>query len=303
MGRITFITAFFDIGRKQWEKDNFSRSNEKYLRYFEEWASVCENNLIVYTDVEDFVEKIRIIRNNVVARTEVIYIEDRHTLAPEIFSTIASVDVHKMQAYRLFPNNPEVVNYEYNYVMMLKHTLILKAMNDFNLTGDIGWIDFGISHITGKDENLYHSPLVNERDEVTLFTGKNLQDMNDCVVYDAICKMESMIYGSLFFGPCNKINEFSRNCLESQKIINTIGLMDDDQMMMFMAWRKSPSDYHLVQCYWGDMLRLSRGLLPSNSTDNKKGLKVLLRKIKRIIIKEKNVIRFRQNLYRFDWPQ
>lgn len=303
VGRITFITAFFDIGRKQWSEGNFSRSNDKYLQYFEEWASVCGNDLIIYTDVEEFVDKIKEIRKNISARTEVIYIKDRHVLAPEVFSAISSVNISRMQAYRLLPNNPEVVNYEYNYVMMLKHVLVLKAVDDFKLVGDIGWIDFGVSHVTGTDIELYESALENERNKVTLFTGNNLKEMNECVVFDAICKMESLIYGSLFFGPYEKMCEFARNCLEAQRMINIIGLMDDDQMMMFMAWRKRPFDYHLVQCYWGDMLRLCRGFSPSGYLDNKKSLKQYLRKIKRLFIKEKNVIRFRHNLFKFDWPQ
>lgn len=303
MGKITFVTAFFDIGRKQWNKGNFSRSNEKYLRYFQEWASVCGNDLIVYTDVEEFVGKIEKIRYNVSAKTEVILIKDRHKLAPEIFSSISSVDISRMQSYRLLPNNPEVVNYEYNYVMMLKHVLILKAVNDFQLRGDIGWIDFGVSHVTGKEKELYERPLETFSDKVTIFTGADISTMKKCVIFDSICKMESLVYGSLFFGPYDKMCEFAKNCLSAQAIINTIGLMDDDQMMMFMAWRKRPFDFHLVQCYWGDMMRLSRGLQPINKENNEHKLKSLLRKIKRYIIKEKTVIRFRKNLFGFDWPQ
>ena len=303
MGRITFITAFFDIGRKQWSEGNFSRSNEKYLAYFKEWASVSGNDLIIYTDVKEFVDQIKKIRTNVSARTEVIYVNDRHSLAPDIFSSISSVNVNRMQSYRLLANNPEVINYEYNYVMMLKHVLVLKAVHDFELVGDIGWIDFGISHVTGIDHKLYEKPLENNRDKVTLFTGTDAKEMNDCVIFDSICKMESLVYGTFFFGPVEPMCVFSKNCIEAQKIINTIGLMDDDQMMMFMAWRKRPLDYHLVRCYWGDILRLCRGLEPVNYLEKKQNIKDFLRKIKRIIIKEKNVIRFRRNLFQFDWPQ
>lgn len=303
MEKITFITAFFDIGRNQWKEGNFSRSNDKYINLFQEWASIFENDLLVYTDVEEFVDKIRNIRNGVSAKTEVILVKDRHKLAPEIFKSISSVNINKMQSYRLLPNNPEVVNYEYNYVMMLKHVLILKAVNDFQLKGSVGWIDFGVSHVIGKEKELYDKPLENTKDKVTIFTGTEIEKMKECVVFDSIFKMESLVYGSLFYGPHRKMCEFAANCLNAQSVINSVGLMDDDQMMMFMAWRKKPDDFNLVNCYWSDMMRISRGLQPISNQDSKNKLKQKLRKIKRIMIKEKNVIRFRKNLFSFDWPQ
>lgn len=303
MGRITFVTAFFDIGREQWNQGKFSRSNEKYLYYFKEWAMNFNNDLIVYTDVLELVDEIKIIREHVVAETKVVYIENRHELAPDVYASLKSVNIAKMQAYRLLPCNPEVVNYEYNYVMMLKHVVILRAIQEFSLEGSIGWIDFGISHVTGNEASLYIDPVENDIEKVTLFTGNAQEELDSCVIFDAICKMESMIYGSMFYGPVNLMREFAKECIEAQICLNRIGLMDDDQMMMYIAWRKSPSDYRLIKCIWGDMMRFVRGLPPSQSMKKSNGMRSLLRKIKRRIIKEKNVIRFRKNLCQFDWPQ
>ena len=47
MKELTIVTAFFDIGRKNFK--GLSRSNELYLSYFKYWARI-KNKLVVYTD-------------------------------------------------------------------------------------------------------------------------------------------------------------------------------------------------------------------------------------------------------------
>lgn len=304
MGKITFVTAFFDIGRRNWEESKFARSNEKYLNLFKQWAPVCGNDLIVYTDVEEWVETIRDLRKGNSASTEVVYIRDRRSLCPELYASISDINIEKMQSYRLLPQNPEVINYDYNYVMMLKHVLMLKAIEDYKITGNAGWIDFGVSHVTGSDETLYKDVLENTENTVTLFSGSSMQELENCVVFDSICKMESYIYGSLFFGPVDKIKVFSNDCIEAQYLFNRLGLMDDDQMTMYMAWRKKPVNYNVIKCEWQNMLRICRGMqCVENSTASSGKIHKILRQVKRRLIKEKSVIRFRKNLLSFDWPQ
>lgn len=304
MEKITFVTAFFDIGRKNWKENKFVRSNEKYLNLFKQWAPEFGNDLFVYTDVEEWVELIRDLRKENHAKTEVIYIKDRQSLCPALYASISNINIEKMQSYRLLPQNPEVINYDYNYVMMLKHVLVLKAIEDYTIVGNAGWIDFGVSHVAGSDTALYREALTNTKNAVTLFSGSSKQELEKCVVFDSICKMESYIYGTLFFGPVDKIKEFSNDCIEAQYLFNRLGLMDDDQMTMYMAWRKKPENYNVINCEWQNMLRICRGMeCIENSTASSGKIHKILRNIKRRLIKEKSVIRFRKNLLSFDWPQ
>ncbi len=45
---VTIITAFFDIGRGNWQ-GKMQRSNEKYFEYFDFWARI-KNKIVVYTE-------------------------------------------------------------------------------------------------------------------------------------------------------------------------------------------------------------------------------------------------------------
>lgn len=47
MNEISIVTAFFDIGRKNWK--GFERDNSTYANYFKFWARV-KNHIVVYTE-------------------------------------------------------------------------------------------------------------------------------------------------------------------------------------------------------------------------------------------------------------
>ena len=53
METITYVTAYYDIGRESWKE--FSRSNESYLKNFNHLLNIVKktnNNLIVFLDVK-----------------------------------------------------------------------------------------------------------------------------------------------------------------------------------------------------------------------------------------------------------
>ena len=60
MSEITLVTAYFDIGRGLWKKQE--RDNNKYIEYFRFWARI-KNRLIIYT-TEEFREEIYEIRKS-----------------------------------------------------------------------------------------------------------------------------------------------------------------------------------------------------------------------------------------------
>ena len=74
MSEITLVTAFFDIGRKEYV--SIPRSNDKYFEYFKFWSRI-KNNLIVYTDSESKDRVIQIRKEfNLEHKTHVIVVDD-----------------------------------------------------------------------------------------------------------------------------------------------------------------------------------------------------------------------------------
>ena len=58
MSEITIVTAFFDIGRANWQTSK--RSTNKYINYFKFWARI-KNKIIIYTSPQ-FINEIKQIR-------------------------------------------------------------------------------------------------------------------------------------------------------------------------------------------------------------------------------------------------
>lgn len=304
MKEVTFVTAFFNIGRENWKTTNLSRSNDKYLNYFSEWAVNFENNLIVYTNVKDFVNKIEKIREKQKEKTKVIYVEDIFTLNPQLYKSICSVNVEKTMPYRLILTSPEISDYKYNYIMMLKHVLLINSINELNIKGPVGWIDFGISHISKNDTSMFENKIESLDDRLTLFSCENKDVLLTYCGFDAVCKTETLICGCLFYGPSNIVLNFSQNCINAQFSLNDYGFMDDDQITMFIAWKKDVDSCNLITCDWGEIVSKAYNQPSKNSIKKEKKyfIKYYLRKVKRRSIKRNNVNRFRKNLYAFKWP-
>ena len=74
MNEISIVTAFFDIGRKDWK--GFERDNTTYANYFKFWARL-KNHLVVYTEPK-MAEQVKKIRAdyNLLDKTTIIVIED-----------------------------------------------------------------------------------------------------------------------------------------------------------------------------------------------------------------------------------
>ena len=89
MSEISIVTAFFDIGRKNWK--GFERDNSTYANYFKFWARV-KNHLIVYTEPK-MAEQVKKIRADygLLDKTTVIVIEDVRKLDEPIYNLICDV--------------------------------------------------------------------------------------------------------------------------------------------------------------------------------------------------------------------
>ncbi len=145
MEEITIVTAFFNVGRENWEK--FARADNDYIQYFRFWARV-HNKLIVYTEPElkDVVMQIRA-EYDLESRTTVIVVNDIRQLDLEIFNMMQRVLSNSLAVnYRVEANHPEAYSAKYNYVMYLKPLLICDAIEKNLAKGMIAWLDFGFNH-------------------------------------------------------------------------------------------------------------------------------------------------------------
>ena len=140
---VTIITAFFDIGRGNWQ-GKMQRSNEKYFEYFEFWARI-KNKIVVYTEPQ-YKQKVLDIRRKygLLDRTEVIAIENKTELDGEVYKAINQALKNPLaQSFRVEQDHPKVYNPDYNYVTYLKFYFMSQAVKSGFCQNMCAWMDFG----------------------------------------------------------------------------------------------------------------------------------------------------------------
>ena len=235
---VTIVSAFFDIGRGNYSQD-FKRTNNKYVEYFKFWARI-KNNVVIYTDKE--YEKIILdIRDNfgLKDKTKVIVVDDITTLVPEVYSKMCEIENNQyFKDFRYVKGNPES-KAKYNYIMFLKTWCMYDALKRGLINTDMcAWLDFGFNHggEVYSDEKdfdfLWKYPF---EDKVYLFTIK-LDEGKP--IFQIVQSGEVYASGTPYFVSKNLIEEFYKLIYDSTISMLDMGLMDDDQTILLMAYRK-----------------------------------------------------------------
>ena len=299
--KVTLVTAFFSINRDKWKK--FKRSDRKYLDYFKYWAGI-RNDLVIYIEDESLRDEILATRAMIPnVNTEIIIVEDIFDEEIELYNGLKGVNYSQLNAYRLLPHNPESVNPEYNYIMMMKYHLLMKAIEEFEIKDNIAWIDFGFDH-GGENyiQQYFDFELKYRLDSITMFSLFDVITIDSLSPIDLILKMETVIQGSLVIGPANKIKLMAYDAIEAQKKLNDCGIMDDDQITLLMAYYKRKDNYNIVQCAWHTGLYYLRDNKVVKC-ENTRNLKQVLHNVKWLSVKASCALRVFRELLRMNAPK
>lgn len=247
---ITIVSAYFNINRENWK--GFSRSDEKYFEYFKGWAHL-KNKLIVYVETPEMRDNIIEFRRSLglAEKTVVNLINSCFSIDSELYYSIkeaASNKVHKK--FRLYPNNPEVWNAEYDYIMLMKMWCVSDSVERGQATGMIAWMDFGYNH--GGDVLDIRSDFGFEWQydfphKINLFL---IQDLDDRPIFDIVMSMDTYIMGMMIVGPSDLWGKFWHLVRQSMIELNHCGMIDDDQNIILMAYRKEPEIFNTYLSGW-----------------------------------------------------
>lgn len=259
MSEITIVSAYFDIGRKNWK--GLKRDNNKYLEYFKFWARI-NNNIIVYT-IPELVDDVLLIRKNfgLLNKTKVIAITDVTKCEKEIYIRMKKVAENKIfQTFHFHKEikHPESWSLDYNYITSLKSYFVYKAVSDFNLKGTIAWLDFGFNHggnlglVDKNDFNFTWN--YNFSNKIHLFAYQKININRP--IFDIIRNLDTYIMGGIMIAPANLWQDFYH--LSKQSILSLIrcGFCDDDQTIALMCYYEKPElfEIHNVD-YWFDGIK------------------------------------------------
>ncbi len=277
MKELTIVTEFFEIGREDY-RDTHSRTNKEYLEYFKFWARM-KNKLIVYT-YKEMADEIKKIRDEfgLLDRTIIIEIEDETKIETDLFNRMKSIENQEyLNNYRY--HKDVIENYaKYDYVMLLKYWCLMDAVKNGYAQGMVAWLDFGFNHgddcyINSEDFNFNWETNLNEN-KIHLFTIKELSNEP---IFELIRNMEVDIMGAPIILPdrlCIVLWELLKKAMNS---LIDIGFIDDDQIILLMAYREQKEIFELHKSYWflplkengAEHLTVKENYYPNNK-DNKK---------------------------------
>ncbi len=297
---INIVTAFFNIKRENWK--GFSRTEDLYFEYFKGWAKL-KNKIVVYVETEELKDKIIDFRSKIGLgeRTIVNVINDCFSIAPDLYRSIkkaAKNDIHKK--FRLYPNNPEVWNAEYDYIMLLKMWCSADAVERGQVDGMVAWMDFGYNHggqVLDINSNFNYLWQYDFDDKINLFL---IQDLDDRPIFDIVLSMDTYIMGMMIVGPAFLWKKFWNLMQDCMMELNACGLIDDDQNVILMAYRKNPQIFNTIRSGWQLPLKQFGGEHLSLNIKNRDNvLMSMLKSIYRYINKRRVCFLYAKNIYNY----
>lgn len=246
---LTIITAFFDIGRKDFKE--FSRSNEQYLKYFKFWAKI-QNNIIVYTN-RIMAKKVEEVRKEfgLLEKTKVVIIDDFLKIEPQLYKEMEKIANNETFLLYRYTDNPADNNAKYDYVMLLKSWCINDAVEKGYAVGQLAWVDFGFNHggdLYSNSEEFDFLWKVNlPEDKITLFS---IKDDNQKQLFQIIQSYEVYIMGAIYFVPSKLAKQFWQDNKEAMLKLIEFGFIDDDQTLLLMISRTYKERYQVIKSDW-----------------------------------------------------
>ncbi len=248
MAEISLVTAFYNIGRENFKA--IPRTDDTYMANFKFWCRM-KNRLIVYTDSYHG-EKILDIRAQfgLRDRTVIVTIDNLTEIEPAILERMKGIQSDGwFEQFRVLPNATSNIP-EYSYLMLLKTWFLYDAVRKGYVNGTVAWIDFGFNHggeLFTNPEEFDFSWNYNFSDKIHMFYYKALDEKP---TYEIVRRLCDCFMGCLYVLPeryCERLWNLTK---EAMNTLNDMGLYDDDQLLLLMAYRKEPELFELHESEW-----------------------------------------------------
>jgi protein YibB len=235
---VSIVTAFFDIGRGNWR--GFVRSNEQYLEWFKNLARL-KNEMVIFTE-QKFVNAILDIRtkNGLGSITTVISCD--HLFGPngqlvETNRLLGRAMRPELHAFVRDPGCPEYWNADYVLLNLLKTVFVSIATKlGLNANQQIAWIDFGYC----RDAQRFDPNIPWQFDCGGRMNIFHIREPDDRPIFDIVRTGDVYFQGCHIVGPAECWHHLSRLVDDAMASLLACGLVDDDQTVLLMAYRRAP---------------------------------------------------------------
>lgn len=227
------------------------RSNERYHEEFSVWARI-KNRMIVYTDPQNE-EAIRTIRRNydLEDRTKLIVIEDLFSIEPQIYRRMREIESdERFLRFRALPNAMSN-NAKFDYAWLIKYFCLADAAKFVAKDSLLAWFDFGFNHkdacFTNPDEFSFLWDCTLQNDKIHLFVRS---DPKRFLPIESLQFMQDVFLGVFHVVPAFLAGRFWQEMRNAMEALLSLGCIDDDQQLLFMAFERDPTIFQIHRSDW-----------------------------------------------------
>jgi protein YibB len=248
---ISIVTAFFDLDRNQWGKGNLKsinarhvRTNNDYLKYFLHLAKI-KNQLIIYID-EKLAHHVLTVRKRYGLQNNTIIFTHRNFFKDQAIAEI----IHKIELnmneelcrYVWNPNSPKFHSAKYVLINSLK-SMFVNRVSNLNMisSNQAAWIDFGYCR-SKQDMDANGEWKFNAKNKINLFQIKQL---DETPIFNIIKNLDIYFIGGAILGNLKNWAGFAKEIDQSFSSLLNCGFVDDDQLLLLMAYRANPKNFIL----------------------------------------------------------
>lgn len=244
------VTAFWDVGRG--ENCAIPRSNKKYYEEFKLWARI-RNYMIIYTDnrSEKVILDIRK-KYGLEDKTKVIVCPDIFDIEHEIYEKMQKIEKQKVTCK--FSVNAMSNRANFDYAWFMKYWCINDAANYIPHESIIAWMDFGFNHVNVCYSNMDEFDFVWDcnvaTDKIHIFTLKDIHEFDDKSLLDTIIFQQDIVMGVFHIVPVKLAGELWRLIKNAMNALLAIKCLDDDQMLLLIAYYSRPDLFNVHVSDW-----------------------------------------------------
>ena len=243
---VSIVTAFVDIGRGHWEgiKNNqmippyIKRDTDTYLERFERLTKL-KNPIVCFTETKYF-DRILAMRDDI----ELIGIDTLFEDHTHLINKIEEVqqDPHFIK-FVTNPASPEYWSPKYVAINLLKsHFVDYAIANNLTPTNTCAWIDFGYCR-----PEVYCPPGMewkfDTEDQINLFCMNLFTHSKP--IFEIVRTGEVYMQGCHIVAPKKYWSTLKQLVNDNLSTLFNVGLIDDDQTLLLMAYRSAPEIFKL----------------------------------------------------------
>lgn len=249
MSKISIVTAFFDIGRGDWNTNvnknggplphYLQRSVDTYIQNFSHLAKL-DNEIIVFTST-DLVSKIQKVSEKIKVLPYDVFSHNKDKM--EKIETIQKNELFLKNVNPSQVKNPEYWSPHYVLVTNLKAFFVNKAIEDNLINNEmVAWIDFGYCRDANKIPKNGKWNYDFDEEKIHLFNYKSCEDAS---ITGAIYNNDVYILGAKIIAHKKNWPKMDKLMEESFYDLYEMNLIDDDQGLLLYSYLKDSSSFEL----------------------------------------------------------